>query len=38
MVARTEQAFLAIAEGIAPNVPTVKILEDKDMEPFFEDS
>ena len=35
MVAQSEQAFLAIAQGNAPKEPTVKILEYKDMEPFF---
>lgn len=35
MVAQTEQAFLAIAQGNAPKGATVKILEYKDMEPFF---
>jgi uncharacterized protein YbjT (DUF2867 family) len=35
MVAQSEQAFLAIARGNAPREPTVKILEYKDMEPFF---
>jgi hypothetical protein len=35
MVAQTEQAFLAIAQGNAPKEPTVMILEYKDMEPFF---
>jgi hypothetical protein len=35
MVAQTEQAFLAIVQGNAPKEPTVKILEYKDMEPFF---
>src|ERR1700719_1031424 len=35
MVARSEQAFLAIAQGNAPREATVKILEYKDMEPFF---
>jgi hypothetical protein len=35
MVAQTEQAFLAIAQGNAPKEPIVKILEYKDMEPFF---
>ncbi len=35
MVAQSEQAFLAIAQGNAPQQPTVKILEYKDMEPFF---
>ena len=31
----TEQAFLAIAQGNAPKEPTVRILEYKEMEPFF---
>ena len=35
MVARTERAFLAIAQGNAPKKPTVKILEYKAMAPFF---
>jgi uncharacterized protein YbjT (DUF2867 family) len=35
MVAQSEQAFLAIARGTAPPQPTVKILEYKEMEPFF---
>ena len=35
MVAQTEQAFLSIAQGNAPKEPTVKILEYKEMEPFF---
>ena len=35
MVAQSEQASLAIAQGNAPKEPTVKILEYKDMEPFF---
>ena len=35
MVAQSEQAFLAIAQGNAPRQPVVKILEYKDMEPFF---
>ena len=35
MVAQSEQAFLAIAQGNAPKKATVKILEYKDMEPFF---
>src|SRR5579862_2104957 len=35
MVAQSEQAFLAIAQGSAPKQATVKILEYKDMEPFF---
>ena len=35
MVAQSEQAFLASALGNAPKEATVKILEYKDMEPFF---
>jgi hypothetical protein len=35
MVAQSEQAFLAIAHGNAPKEATVKILEYKEMEPFF---
>jgi len=35
MVAQSEQAFLAIEQEKAPKEPTVKILEYKDMEPFF---
>ena len=35
MVAQSEQAFLAMAQGNAPNGAAVKILEYKDMEPFF---
>jgi uncharacterized protein YbjT (DUF2867 family) len=35
MVAQSEQAYLAIARGNAPTEATVKILEYKDMEPFF---
>ena len=35
MVAQSEQAFLAIAQGNAPKEPTVKILDYKEMEPFF---
>ena len=35
MVAQSEQAFLAIAQGNAPKEATVKILEFKEMEPFF---
>jgi len=35
MVARSEQAFLAIAQGSAPEKATVKILEYKEMEPLF---
>ena len=35
MVAQSERAFLAMAQGNAPKGTTVKILEYKDMEPFF---
>jgi uncharacterized protein YbjT (DUF2867 family) len=35
IVAQSEQAFLAIAQGNAPNEATVKILEYKQMLPFF---
>jgi uncharacterized protein YbjT (DUF2867 family) len=35
MVAQSEQAFLAIAQGNALREPTVKILEYREMEPFF---
>ena len=35
MVAQSEKAFLAMAQGNAPKGTTVKILEYKDMEPFF---
>ena len=35
MVAQSEQALLAMAQGNAPKGATVKILESKDMEPFF---
>jgi hypothetical protein len=35
MVAQSEQAFLANAQGDAPQGGTVKILEYKEMEPFF---
>ena len=35
MVAQSEQAFLAMSRGDAPKGATVKILEYKDMEPFF---
>ncbi len=35
MVAQSEQAFLAIAQGDAPRKATVKILEYNEMEPFF---
>jgi uncharacterized protein YbjT (DUF2867 family) len=35
MVAQSEQAFLAIAQGATPRKAIVKILEYKEMEPFF---
>src|SRR4051794_25766118 len=35
MVAQSEQAFLALARGKGSAGPTVKILEYKEMEPFF---
>jgi uncharacterized protein YbjT (DUF2867 family) len=35
MVAQSERAFLAIAQGNPPREPTVKILEYREMEPFF---
>jgi uncharacterized protein YbjT (DUF2867 family) len=35
MVAQSEQAFLALLQGSAPKTATVKILEYKEMEPFF---
>ena len=35
MVAQSEQAFLAIAHGNAPQGPILKILEYKEMGPFF---
>lgn len=35
MVAQSEQAYLAIGQGDAPKRPIVKILEYKEMEPFF---
>jgi len=35
MVVQSEQAFLAIAQGNAPNEVSVKILEYKEMERFF---
>jgi uncharacterized protein YbjT (DUF2867 family) len=35
MVAQSEQAFLAIAQTNVPKEPIVKILEYKEMEPFF---
>ena len=35
MVAQSEQAFLAFAQGKGPAAPAMKILEYKEMEPFF---
>jgi uncharacterized protein YbjT (DUF2867 family) len=35
MVAQSEQAFLAMAQGSAPVEATVKILEYREMKPFF---
>jgi uncharacterized protein YbjT (DUF2867 family) len=35
MVAQSEQAYLAIAQGNVLKAPTVKILEYKEMAPFF---
>jgi hypothetical protein len=35
MVAQSEQAFLALAQGKGPAAPEVRILEYKEMEPFF---
>ena len=35
MVAQSEQAFLAIEHGNVPQEPTVRILEYKEMQPFF---
>ena len=35
MVAQSEQAFLALAQNHAPQQPTVKVLEYKEMAPFF---
>jgi len=35
MVAHSEQAFLALAQGKGTSAPVVKTLEYKDMEPFF---
>ena len=35
MVAQSEQAFQSIAQGTAPHQPALKILEYKDMKPFF---
>ena len=34
-MAQSEQAFLPIAQGSAPKKATVKILEYKEMKPFF---
>jgi hypothetical protein len=35
MVAQSEQAFLALAQGKGPAIPAVKTLEYREMEPFF---
>src|SRR5580765_2729918 len=35
MVAQSEQVFLALAQGKGPAAPAVKILEYKEMKPFF---
>jgi hypothetical protein len=35
MVAQSEQAFLALAQGNGSPAPAVKILEYEEMEPFF---
>ena len=35
MVAQSEQAFLALAQGTGPVAPVVKVLEYKEMKPFF---
>ena len=35
MVAQSEQAFLALVQGRNAAAPAVKILEYKEMEPFF---
>ncbi|HEX4329816.1 MAG TPA: NAD(P)H-binding protein [Burkholderiales bacterium] len=35
MVAQSEQAFLALAQGDAPREAAVKILEYREMQPFF---
>jgi len=35
MVAQSEQAFLALAQGKGPAAPAVKILEYREMKPFF---
>jgi len=37
MVARSEQAFLSMAEGRAPKETTVERLEYLDVRPFFVD-
>ena len=34
-VAQSEQAFLALAQGKGPAAPAVRILEYKEMKPFF---
>jgi uncharacterized protein YbjT (DUF2867 family) len=35
MVAQSEQAFLALAQGKGPAAPVVRVFEYKEMEPFF---
>jgi uncharacterized protein YbjT (DUF2867 family) len=35
MVAQSEQAFLALAQGKGPAAPAVKVLEYREMKPFF---
>ena len=35
MVAQSEQAFLALAQSTGPATPAVRILEYKEMQPFF---
>ena len=35
MVAQSEQAFLALAQGKGPAAPAVKVLDYKEMKPFF---
>ncbi len=35
MVAQSEQAFLALSQGKGAAAPTVRILEYKEMKPFF---
>jgi hypothetical protein len=35
MVAQSEQAFGALAQGKGPVAPAVKILEYREMKPFF---